>query len=339
MKILYLLRQTLGGISTHARDLQAALAGRGIDVVIEEASSWIPNETGPKPDRAVTKKLRDLSARYDLVHAFGYRAAWACSEAFGHKEAWVYTAYDIPKTTHRVLISHLNDAQSGICVSRAIFRALDESIAIDLTTLAPGVRKAPESLRSKVEARELFKLPATGAVVGALGRLIPERGFDRLLHAMPIVWASFPDAVLALAGDGPERADLERIARENVRPDQVRFLGRVDDVWDLLPAFDLFVVPSTRAGFSMAALEAMAGGVPTMVRSTGGLPELVETDISGFVFRSDEELGQHIAEVLDLPLTLQTVGNAGRVRATETFALEPSVEGLVEIYQSIVFGE
>jgi glycosyltransferase involved in cell wall biosynthesis len=89
----------------------------------------------------------------------------------------------------------------------------------------------------------------------------------------------------------------------------------------------------------MVALESMALGVPTMVRGTGGLHELIEPDISGFVFRGDEELGTHIAEVLDLPLTLQTVGAAGRIRATETFALEPSVEGLVEIYRGIVTGD
>ena len=60
---------------------------------------------------------------------------------------------------------------------------------------------------------------------------------------------------------------------------------------------------------------------------------------AGFVFRAEEELGSHIAEILDLPLTLQTVGAAGRIRAQETFALGPSVEGVVETYRSIVDGD
>jgi glycosyltransferase involved in cell wall biosynthesis len=326
-------------MATHARDMQNALATKDIQVDIEEASSWIPNETGPRHDKSVSKKLRQKAEGYDVVHAFGYRSAWACSAAFGHKEAWVYTAYDIPKTTHRVLISNLNDAQTGICVSRAVYRALDEAIAIDLTTICPGVRPAPQEKPDKEEARRALGLPATAIIVGGLGRLVPERGFRQLVEAMGIVWAGFPEAVLAIAGDGPEKSSLESAIKETHRPDQIKILGPVPDAWKFLAALDLCVIPSTRAGFSMVALEAMALGGPVMVRNTGGLTELVETDISGFVFRADEELGQHISEVLDLPLTLQTVGAAGRIRATETFNLEPCVEGLVEIYKGIVSGD
>ena len=339
MKVLFLLRQTVGGMATHARDMQNALAGKDIQVDIEDASIWIPNETGPRHDKSISKKLKQKSEGYDVVHAFGYRTAWACSAAFGHKEAWVYTAYDIPKTTHRVLISHLNDAQTGICASRAVYRALDEAIAIDLTTICPGVRPAPEDKPDREEVRRELDLPSTAKVVGGFGRLIPERGFRQLVDAMGIVWAGFPEAVLAIGGDGPERTTLENAVKETHRPDQVRILGHMPDAWKFLAALDLCIVPSTRAGFSMVALEAMALGVPVMVRNAGGLTELVETDISGFVFRADEELGQHISEVLDLPLTLQTVGAAGRIRAAETFSLEPCVEGLVEIYRGIVSGD
>ncbi len=336
MKVLLLHRQNLGGLATLVADLKRELPKHDIEIEVENASEWMPSETGGKADKAVTAKLRERSAAFDLVHAFGYRPAWACSEAFGHREAWVYTAYDIPKTTHRLLISHLNDAQQGLCASRAVFRALDESIAIDLTTVIPGVRVPPEDRPSKSDARRAFGLPETGKVIGGLGRLLPERGFDALVAAMGIVWSGSPEAVLALGGEGPERTFLEASARQSVKPDQIRFVGKVDDPFAFLPALDLFVVPSRRAGFSMAGLEAMAAGIPTTLRSTGGLIELVDPDISGFVFRSDEELPSHIVELLDLPLTLQTVGNAGRVRASETFALEPYVENIVEIYRSTV---
>jgi glycosyltransferase involved in cell wall biosynthesis len=339
MKVLLLLRQSVGGMATTVSDLARELPKHEIEVRIEEASDWIPNETGGKIDKTVTKRLREVSAGYDLVHAFGYRTAWACSEAFGHKEAWVYTGYDIPKTTHRILISHLNDAQQGLCASRAVFRALDEAIAIDLATIIPGVRKPPEDLPSKADCRRAFGLPESGVVIGGLGRLVKERGFDALVAAMGIVWSGSSDAVLAIAGEGPERPFLEAEARQSLRPDQIRFLGKVDDACQFLNGLDLFVVPSRRAGFSMAGLEAMSLGIPTTVRSTGGLIELVDPDISGFVFRADEELPSHIVELLDLPLTLQTVGNAGRIRASETFALESYVESLADVYRSIVIGD
>lgn len=339
MKVLLLLRQELGGLATYADDLVREMPKHGIEPVIEEASAWIPNETGPKHDKKVSRRLRELASSYDLVHALGYRTAWACSAAFGHKEAWVYTAYNLPKTTHRVFISRLNDAQAGICASRAIYRALDEAIAIDLTTSLPGVRTPPVERLEREDARRLYGLPPSAPVIGCLGRHVPEHGFRSALDSMGIVWANHPDAILVLGGDGSERADLEAAAEQTHRPDQIRFAGRIDNVWEFYAALDLFVVPSTRAGFSMAALEAMASGVPTMVRATGGLIELVEPDISGFVFRAEEELGSHISEVLDLPLTLQTVGAAGRVRASETFSLEHSISALVEIYQGIVAGD
>lgn len=339
MRVLYLLRQSIGGMATHARDLQTALAARDIAVDVVDATDWIPNETGPKFDKTISKKLREVGGPYDLIHAFGYRAAWACSEAFSHKEAWIYTAYDLPKTTHRVLISHLNDSQTGLCASRAIFRALDDAIAIDLTTLSPGVRPVPDRVPTKDEARRAMGLPLEAKVVGGLGRLVPERGFKALIEAMGIVWANHPDAYLVIAGEGPERPFLEAAVGTLHRPEQIKLVGNVDDAFAFLAALDFMVVPSLRAGFSMAALEAMSLGIPTTVRATGGLIELIEPDITGFIFRQDLELGSHISEILDLPLTLETVGNAGRIRATETFGLEPCVDGVVEIYRNIVSGD
>lgn len=339
MKVLLLHRQKVGGIATLVADLARELPKHEIEVRVEDASSWIPNATGGKIDKTVTRLIRAASEGFDLVHAFGYRTGWACSEAFGHREAWVYTAYDIPKTTHRQLITRLNDAQQGLCASRAVYRSLDDAIAIDLTTVIPGVRRPPEPTPGKAESRKALGLPESASIVGGLGRLVPERGFDALIEAMGIVWSGAPDAYLAIAGDGMERPLLEAAARQSLRPDQIRFVGAVDDAFAFLACLDLCVVPSRRAGFSMVALEAMALGVPTSVRSTGGLIELVDPDISGFTFRADEELGSHVVELLDLPLTLQTVGHAGKVRAEETYALEPYVDSVVEVYRSILRGD
>jgi N-acetyl-alpha-D-glucosaminyl L-malate synthase BshA len=88
-------------------------------------------------------------------------------------------------------------------------------------------------------------------------------------------------AVLVLVGDGPERPEVEaEVERLGLTP-HVRFLGKVDAVADLLRAADLFLLPSASESFGLAALEAMACGVPVVASRVGGIPEVVTDGTSG----------------------------------------------------------
>jgi N-acetyl-alpha-D-glucosaminyl L-malate synthase BshA len=88
---------------------------------------------------------------------------------------------------------------------------------------------------------------------------------------------------LLLVGDGPERAKLEAICRELSICDNVRFLGKMDAVEELLSVCDLFLMPSEKESFGLAALEAMACEVPVISTNTGGLPELNIHGETGFL--------------------------------------------------------
>ncbi|MBX3118043.1 MAG: glycosyltransferase family 4 protein [Fimbriimonadaceae bacterium] len=336
MKLLLLKRQTLGGIHSHATSLAEELRRQGHEVHLEEATDWIPNETGRKPDKAVSERLKALAEPYDLVHAFGYRAAWACSAAFAHKEAWLYTAYDLPKTTHRQLISRLNDSQAGICSSRAVFRVLDEAIAIDLTTIRPGIAVPIESPADKTTSKKAFDIEADTPVIGVATRHILDCGLSSVIAAMEEVWATKPDTTLLIAGDGPERENFEREAKITTRNQQIRFLGVIDDPATLYRASDVVIAASLKAGFSMSALEAMSLGVPVLARNRQGLIELFDREISGFYFESDDELSRTIVDLLEMPLTLESVGRAGRIRAMDRYSLEQCANQVVELYRTIL---
>jgi glycosyltransferase involved in cell wall biosynthesis len=335
MKILLLHRQPYGGIARHAALLAQALNAMGIEAAIEEASSWIPDDTGIKTDKIVSSKLRAIGKPFDLVHAIGYRAAWACAEAFGYNEAWLYTAYDLPKTTNRLLIDRLNRAQLGLCASHAILTALDHVLALDLSVVSPGVPAARENSPNVADARSKLGLPTGVAIVGFAGRFVPENSVSSLIQSFETVWMGKPESMLAIAGEGPERSTLIDLASRAKHPDKIRIFDWLDDPTNFFAGLDALVVPSTRAGYSMAAVEAMSAGVPALLRASGGLLELADQHISGFFFDSDEELGSRITELLEMPVTLESVGQTARLRVLERFTLEQCVESVADAYRSI----
>ena len=88
---------------------------------------------------------------------------------------------------------------------------------------------------------------------------------------------------LLLAGDGPERVNMERLCRQLGICGDVRFLGKIGEVEEVLSIADLFLMPSEKESFGLAALEAMACSVPVVSSNVGGLPELNLNGQSGFV--------------------------------------------------------
>ncbi|HLS46933.1 MAG TPA: N-acetyl-alpha-D-glucosaminyl L-malate synthase BshA [Gemmatimonadales bacterium] len=118
------------------------------------------------------------------------------------------------------------------------------------------------------------------------------RIFARIRHGMP--------ATLLMIGDGPERDDAEREASKLGVEADVRFLGRLDSVASLLSASDLFLLPSQTESFGLAALEAMACGVPVVASRAGGLPEVVRDGENGILepVGSVEAMGRRAVDLL-----------------------------------------
>jgi N-acetyl-alpha-D-glucosaminyl L-malate synthase BshA len=90
-------------------------------------------------------------------------------------------------------------------------------------------------------------------------------------------------ARLVLAGDGPVRYDVERLVAEHALTEHVAFLGEQHELVPLLSVADLFLLPSSQESFGLAALEAMACGVPVVASKVGGLPEIIEDGVTGFL--------------------------------------------------------
>ncbi|WP_074025497.1 GDP-mannose-dependent monoacylated alpha-(1-6)-phosphatidylinositol monomannoside mannosyltransferase [Corynebacterium crudilactis] len=190
--------------------------------------------------------------------------------------------------------------------------------------------------------RQKLGLTGTTPVIACISRLVPRKGQDSLIHAMPKVIEARPDAQLLIVGSGRYEQTLRRQA-ENLK-DNVRFLGRLEyqDMVDTLAAVDIFAMPArTRGGgldvegLGIVYLEAQASGVPVIAGTSGGAPETV-TPATGVVVEGADvdKLAATIIELLDDPIRRAAMGSAGRAHVEQQWAWEIMGERLNNILQS-----
>jgi len=154
--------------------------------------------------------------------------------------------------------------------------------------------------------------------------------FSRVAAAMP--------ARLMLIGDGPERSAAEYLAVKHGIADRIHFLGKQDNVHDLLPLADLMLMPSEMESFGLAALEAMACRVPSISTNVGGVPELIEDGVNGFLFEVGDIDGMATAaiDLLNDPERLERVSSAGRRTAQDHFCSSRIIPLYENYYQRVL---
>jgi N-acetyl-alpha-D-glucosaminyl L-malate synthase BshA len=124
-----------------------------------------------------------------------------------------------------------------------------------------------------------------------------------------------------MVGDGPELSEASQLARTLGVAADVQFLGEQELVVPLLSASDVFLLPSVQESFGLAALEAMACGVPVVASKVGGLPEVVEDGQAGYLHPPDdlEGMAKSVVRLLTDERVHQTVSTAARNRARDRF--------------------
>ena len=196
----------------------------------------------------------------------------------------------------------------------------------DLTTLerlAPGVDTDafhPDVDGSQVRAEHGL---ADRPVVVCVSRLVPRKGQDTLVRALPAIRRRVPEAALLLVGGGPYRADLQRLAAANGVAEHVVLTGGVP--WARLPAHyaagDVFAMPcrTRRAGLDVEGLgivylEASATGLPVVAGDSGGAPDAVRPDETGYVVpgRDADALADRVSTLLGDPALARRMGETGR---------------------------
>ncbi|MHC4953222.1 MAG: N-acetyl-alpha-D-glucosaminyl L-malate synthase BshA [Planctomycetota bacterium] len=156
------------------------------------------------------------------------------------------------------------------------------------------------------------------------------RIFERVAREVP--------ARLLLVGEGPELPRAESLARDLGVRDRVELLGQRGQIERILPCADVLLLPSETESFGLAALEAMACGVPPAASRVGGLPEVVEDGISGLLepLGEEERLAQRIIGLLSDDAACSAMGSAARARAVERFGEAGGVSAYEAAYRRLL---
>ncbi len=341
LKVLHVVDSLeLGGLERVVTDLALAQQRAGDDVAVFSINdtaghrrtleaAGIPVIQGGKRSTADLRVLRALWQRVrkaDVVHAHNFVPNYYCAAVLlaASRRPQVLTCHDMGfRLSDRKLrlLFRLSLARTTrvAMVSRQVLDRYLASGMVDrgtasviLNGIDTGRFESAEAMRR--DARRALHLPAESPVIGAVGRLVSLKNHRALLASMPQLLRTHPDLSLVLAGDGPLRADLEQQAESLGIATRVRFLGERPDVASLLPAFDVFAMPSLTEGLSIALLEACACGLAIVASEVGGNPEIVADRKRGILFPAgdDDALAAALLAMLaDAPLR-RRLGEAAR---------------------------
>jgi glycosyltransferase involved in cell wall biosynthesis len=198
-----------------------------------------------------------------------------------------------------------------------------------------GIDLGPFS-RPKSDLRERMNW-SKRPVIGAIGRLSPEKGIKYFLRAAARVLQDIPNALFLIVGDGPDRKGLEAETKALGIRGSVSFLGVREDIPELLSCMDVLVMPSLIEGLPMTLLEAMASGLPVVASRVGSIPAVVQNRINGIMV-SPGDASALAAELLDLLVDDEIRFRVGQ-RARETVELNFSAASMARrywrVYQSM----
>jgi glycosyltransferase involved in cell wall biosynthesis len=230
----------------------------------------------------------------------------------------------------------------SLAVSQGVKDYLLKEIGLDpgkIRVVPNGVDIAAiDAARPGAEVRRELGLPDTLPVIGLVGRMDHwGKGHKELFTAMAQLQERYPCHAL-IVGGGRREDEVKQMAENLGIAGQVHFLGSRRDVFDLLQAMDIFVLPSYSEGLSLALLEAMAAGLPVIATAVGGNPEVVTDSITGLLIppRNANALAEAMERLLANPAEAKDLGGNARRHVEANYSLEGLGREINEIYGELV---
>lgn len=373
MRIGIVCYPTPGGSGVVAAELGKSLAAKGHQVhfithgLPSRLSQFEENIFFHKVDSAVyplfgqfnpyslsaAVKIREVAEKFELDVVHVHYAIPYATCAFLAKEMLKPRRLLTVTTLHGTDVTLVGMMPSFYEITKFSVEASDAVTAVssflrDQTLKAFSIRKPIRVIRNFVDCSE-FK-PRKNA--GLRKKLAP-RGERIMMHASNFrkvkniptivnvfckVKESLSSARLILIGDGPEREPTEKFCDRMGVGGDVVFMGDQEFVQDVLPLGDVFLLPSQHESFGLAALEAMSCGVPVVGTKVGGLEEVVEHGVSGYLMDPEDVDGmsEAVLGILGDERRRREMGMRARERARRDFGRDKGVEEYLDLYRELV---
>jgi glycosyltransferase involved in cell wall biosynthesis len=367
-RILYV--HGIGSIGGAERDLIALLSK--LDRRIWHPTIACP-ETGPLRDVTLAqdvptypinlppwRKVSSLMSRYAGVRRLRKLLADVQPALVHVNDLWwvPHTVRAVAGLSHRIpIIAHVRQEAQPRKVTQYALDRVDYVVAVshqvEQGMLTGGV--APNRIRTHYSGVDCSAMafsegdhnirmqqgvPHEALLLGTIANLLPLKGYEVMLDALPAILAAIPSVhYLIIGGGGVEYgARLEAIALERGIAERVHFVGFQKSVASYLSAMDLYVHPSLKEAFGLAVVEAMAMEKAVVATTTGGLPEVVEQGETGLLVPPGdaELLAAAVVSLLEDKVRREQMGRKGRARAHERFSLDASVKHMEQFYGEVL---
>jgi glycosyltransferase involved in cell wall biosynthesis len=326
---------------THAR-------AAGMEVIVEP--SLVPT-ISPRHDQTSLRRLTELcrQQRFDVVHTHSAKAG-VLGRMAAHRAGVpriVHTYHGFPfhefqSSLHRAAyvaierrVAGFTDvvlAVGGGVATEALRRGLANPTTIRTITPVVEAVVVPKTTETRLAARARIGLPSSVRVVGTVGRIDFQKAPEHLVSAVGALRNS--DVVAVWVGSGPQRDEVATLVRKRDLTDRVVLLGERDDVADLLPGFDVFVMASRYEGLPCAVVEAMRCGLPVVATAVNSVPELVIPGETGLLVppARPDLLADALDAVFDDPDLADRLARNGQALAGAPFDAARLGQVLDEVY-------
>jgi len=191
---------------------------------------------------------------------------------------------------------------------------------------------------TETSLRNNWGIPPSAPLIGAIGRMVWQKGFEFLIQAIPAIIRDIHEVRFLFVGDGPLKSDLERLVRQLDISHKVIFAGFRPDISRVLSAIDILVVPSLLEGFPIMTLEAMAMAKPVVATRIQGITEQISDGMDGILVspKNSEALTSAVSKILLNKELASKLGKTARKKVETCFPVEKMVGETEKVYLSVL---
>lgn len=207
-----------------------------------------------------------------------------------------------------------------------------------IVTIHNGINTKHNLNQEKMFSGEKLNLPLGADIIGSIGRLHEQKGFNYLLQALVLVKKEQPNFKCILVGDGKLKNYLNALSKEYNLTENMIFTGFRKDMDEIISVFDVFVLSSLWEGLPNVIMEAMNQSKPVIATAVGGTAELVQDKITGLLVpaRDPAAMAQSILWILKNKEEARIMGQNGRSRIEKLFSLEKMIQKTETIYEQLL---